>query len=56
MPYSVVKKGGQYCLKTKSTGSIKKGRCHSSKSKAQKQKRAILASEHGWKPKKKPKK
>jgi hypothetical protein len=53
MPYTIVRKGDQYCLKGKEGGKVKKGRCHSTKEMAKRQARAIMASEHGWKPRRK---
>lgn len=50
MPYDVVKRGDKWCLKNKDTGEIGKGRCHDTKELAISQMRAILGSEHGWKP------
>jgi ribosomal protein L7Ae-like RNA K-turn-binding protein len=50
MPYKQVKRGKKWCNASKGSGKVKKGRCHSTKEMARRQARAIMASEHGWKP------
>ncbi len=48
MPYKIVKQGTKYILKNVRTGDVKG--THTTKAKAEKQRRLLEGIKHGWKP------